>query len=75
MLGAMKIVSRATLVALLAAGVSGCAGSVVARSLCEGLQLRARVVDPLADPKTSPDRATCAEYEAERGRLNGPERR
>lgn len=53
----------------LASGLAGCAGTSGARAMCEGLQARVRVVDPLADPKLSRDHPSCLEYEAERKRL------
>jgi hypothetical protein len=52
----------------LLAGLNACATDVN-RSLCEGFQARARVVDPLADPKTARDQTTCEAYQAERARL------
>ena len=53
----------------LAGGLSACAGTDPAHAMCEGLQTRARVVDPLADAKSAKDTVTCQEYEAERKRL------
>jgi hypothetical protein len=49
--------------------LASCAGTDVNRSLCEGFRSGARVVDPLADPKTARDPVTCEAYEAERARL------
>jgi hypothetical protein len=50
------------------AALTACATNVE-RSMCEGFQARARVVDPLADPKTARDQVSCEAYEAERTRL------
>jgi len=57
------------LLACLASCLASCAATDVNRSLCEGFQARARVVDPLADPKPGQDRVTCEAYEAERARV------
>jgi nucleoside-diphosphate-sugar epimerase len=75
MLCAMKKAIWGSLLVAIGVGVAGCAGSPAARSLCEGLQMRVRVVDPLADPKTSPNPASCEQYEAERSRLTAPDAR
>lgn len=62
--------SRLTVLLLcLPAGLAGCATTDVNRSVCEGLQARVRVVDPLADPKTARDQITCEAYQTERTRL------
>lgn len=52
-----------------ASGLPACAETDPAHAMCEGLQTRARVVDPLADAKSAKDTVTCQEYEAERKRL------
>jgi hypothetical protein len=59
----------------LAAVLGGCAGSDTSRAVCEGLQARVRIVDPLADPKTARDQITCHEYEVGRKRLQKQEER
>ena len=55
--------------ALLLLSAPACATTDANRSVCEGLQARVRVVDPLADPKTARDQVSCEAYEAERARL------
>ena len=50
------------------AGLAACSAPVN-RSLCEGFQTRARVVDPLADQKTVRNGVSCEDYAAERDRL------
>ena len=54
---------------VLAGALCACAGSDPARLTCEGLQVRARLADPLADAKTARDQPSCQQYEAERKRL------
>ncbi len=51
-----------------ACALSACA-SDAQRSVCEGLQTRVRVVDPLADAKMARDQVSCEAYAAERERL------
>ena len=53
---------------LVACVLSACAGDAQ-RSVCEGLQVRARVVDPLADARSARDQVSCEAYAAERERL------
>lgn len=53
----------------LAIGTAACTGDLN-RSMCEGLQTRVRVVDPLAERQTLRDQqVSCEAYAAERERL------
>jgi hypothetical protein len=65
----MKLHRLPILIFALTSVLASCAGTDVNRSLCEGFRSGARVVDPLADPKTARDPVTCEAYEAERARL------
>jgi len=47
----------------------GACTAPVNRSLCEGFQTRARIVDPLANQKTVRNPPSCEDYAAERDRL------
>jgi type IV pilus biogenesis protein CpaD/CtpE len=69
----MKTSILNVLLACVAAGLAACATTDVNRSVCEGMQTRVRVVDPLADPKMPRDQPSCEAYEAERARLTKPE--
>jgi len=54
---------------LVACALSACAEDAN-RSMCEGLQTRVRIVDPLADRQTLRDQQlSCEAYAAERERL------
>jgi hypothetical protein len=65
----MKTPMLSVLLACLPAALAACSTSDVNRSVCEGMQTRVRVVDPLADPKMPRDQPSCEAYEAERARL------
>jgi hypothetical protein len=63
----MRPLNLALLLSVLA-GLGACTAPVN-RSLCEGFQTRARIVDPLADQKTMRNPASCEDYAAQRDRL------
>jgi hypothetical protein len=63
----MRLLNLALFLSVLA-GLGACTAAVN-RSLCEGFQTRARIVDPLADRKTVRNPASCEDYAAERDRL------
>jgi hypothetical protein len=69
----MKRVLLPAALSCLAIATTACTGDVN-RSMCEGLQTRVRVVDPLADRQTLRDQqVSCEAYAAERERLLKPQ--